>query len=69
MTNTAIENEDDLITVCDNCGRSSCWHYEFVCADYVTAGTKEMKRSELDKLKLEHPSYYSKEKLKLICGE
>lgn len=59
---------DRLITVCSACLRASCWHGEFYCEQYKTAGLLEVTESTLDKLNREHPSYYSEEKIKEVCG-
>lgn len=47
-----------LVTVCSSCLQATCWQGLFYCDDYQTAGTKDMPISELQKLKLEHPSYW-----------
>jgi len=49
------------VTVCDKCFMASCWQGIFMCDDSRGAGTIEKYADELDKLKLEHPSYYSEE--------
>ena len=51
------------IIVCSSCLTASCWHGEFYCDEYKSAGTIKKTRSELDRLSLEHPSNYSDEKL------
>lgn len=47
----------DLITVCDACLQASCWQCEFMCDDSRSAGTVQMKRSDLEAKHLEHPSW------------
>jgi len=47
----------DLITVCDQCLRASCWQGIFMCDKAQQAGTVRERRKTLVKLKLEHPSY------------
>jgi len=60
--------KDYLVDVCDSCLRASCWHGELFCEDYMTAGIVPKRASELQKLKLEHPSYYSRKNLLKVCG-
>lgn len=52
-------SDDDLITVCDQCLRASCWQDFFLCdANWNDRpGTKQMRRDELVRLGREHPSY------------
>jgi len=50
-----------MITVCSACLCASCWQGEFRCKDYLTAGTVQKTREELEKLKLEHPSFWIEE--------
>jgi hypothetical protein len=56
--NKIMEEPITTITVCDACLRACCWHGELMCGEARTAGTKEMSREELEKLKLEHPRYW-----------
>jgi hypothetical protein len=48
----------DLVTVCANCLRASCWQGIFYCDEYRTADVVEKPVSELRALGLEHPSYF-----------
>jgi hypothetical protein len=50
--------EDEMITVCSKCKRASCWKGTFFCFDYMSASTVEITRRELEKMNLEHPSYW-----------
>lgn len=59
---------DYLVTVCSACRTASCWHHEFVCDDYRSAGVIDLPASELRKLGLEHESNYSVEKLTEVYG-
>lgn len=52
----------ELITVCSNCLRASCWQGEFYCEEYKTAGTVEKTISELYELGLEHESWWMRNK-------
>lgn len=49
---------ENLITVCDNCLRASCWHGIFMCDDAKSAGTTEKTEKELLALGLEHSCYW-----------
>lgn len=42
--------DNDIITVCDICIRSCCWHGEFMCDDAVKAGTVDLPVGFLRKL-------------------
>jgi hypothetical protein len=59
-----VENDSDLIQVCDKCLHASCWQGIFYCEDYKQAGTTQKTRAELQALKdrygddWEHPSYW-----------
>lgn len=57
---------NDKITVCNKCKRASCWQGIFYCNDSTDAGTIEMTREELEKLNLEHPSYWEKNGSEII---
>ena len=59
---------DRMVTVCSACLCASCWHGEFRCQQWVTAGTVEKPVSELQKLDREHPSHYSVAKVREVCG-
>jgi hypothetical protein len=50
-------SDEELITVCDNCYRASCWHGIFMCDDSDIAGTIELSRRELLRINKEHPDY------------
>ena len=50
---------DSMVTVCDECLRASCWQGRFYCERYKSAGTMKMPRARLEKLALEHPSYWA----------
>jgi heterodisulfide reductase subunit C len=62
MSAPAVESgdgmSDEMITVCSACLKASCWHGEFYCEDYRTAGAVEKTRGELVELSLEHPDYW-----------
>lgn len=60
--------DDWLVTVCDRCLTASCWHGEFYCSEYKTAGTKEMRASELRTLDRESPDYFSREHIGQVTG-
>ncbi len=49
----------DKITVCDACLQASCWQGEFMCDKSRGAGTVEKSKAELERLGLEHPSYWN----------
>lgn len=58
------EREDIMnqtITVCSECLRACCWHGNFMCDKAYGAGTVEKTREELERLDLEHPSYWDTE--------
>ncbi len=61
-------SSDYWVTVCANCLCACCWHGGFGCNKYKTAGTVQKKASELDKLNVEHPDNYSREKLTEVSG-
>lgn len=44
--------------VCDKCLKASCWHGEFFCDDYQTAGLLRASEAQLRLLGREHPSYF-----------
>lgn len=46
------------VTVCAECNRASCWQGKFMCDESDHAGTKEMTKTQLRKLKLEDPHYW-----------
>lgn len=55
---TAALNPNTLITVYAICLRASCWHGEFYCENFKTAGTKELSPQRLRELALEHSDYW-----------
>ena len=59
---------DYYVTVCYECLTASCWHGEHMCQKSQRAGVCEIKASQLDKEKREHPGNYSREKLLAVCG-
>jgi hypothetical protein len=61
--------KDRLIEVCAECDRASCWYGEFMCDEARYATTKLVLKSELKKMKLEHPSYWSDKKLIEVYGQ
>lgn len=50
--------DDDLVTVCDACLQSSCWHGIFMCEESKNAGTVQKTVRELRLLALEHSDYW-----------
>ena len=59
---------DRKVTVCSACLRAVCWHGEMMCDDAGAAGTVEKTVRELNALKREHQSYYSKANVMRVCG-
>lgn len=57
-----------LVTVCDQCLTAACWHGEFMCQQSDHAGTIKLPVSKLRELGLEHPDYYSVERIARIEG-
>lgn len=51
---------DDLITVCSDCLRASCWQGYFFCDKALDpkSSTVQKTRGELKKLALENPEYW-----------
>lgn len=62
------EDDSRLVTVCDACLQATCWQGEFYCESYKTAGTVEKTVAELRELGLEHPSWWSEERLARLAG-
>lgn len=62
--------KDYLVTVCSVCRCASCWHGEFMCEASQLARTVEVpaSASELRGEHREHPSNFSAEKLRDVCG-
>lgn len=58
-----------LVLVCSACLCASCWHGEFYCQEYLQANTEWKTVGELDALKREHRSHYSKKKIKAVYGQ
>lgn len=61
-------SRERLITVCSECFRASCWHGDFFCDAYRTAGLVKKGERELERLAVEHPSYYAQARIEKICG-
>ena len=59
---------DYVVTVCAACLCASCWHGEFYCEKARSATTVEMRASELRKLKREHSSHFSIDKIVKVTG-
>lgn len=59
---------DWKVTVCDKCLCASCWYGILLCAESSGAGTVQKLASELDSLKLEHPSWYSVDEIRKHTG-
>ena len=57
---------DRLVEVCAVCLTASCWHGEFLCEEWRTAGTLELSARELDKRGAEHPDNYSQQKIEEV---
>lgn len=57
-----------MVTVCSACRCASCWHGEFMCDSSRCAGTIDVLASELRGEYREHPSNFSVEKLREVCG-
>lgn len=62
------KDEDRVVTVCAECLRASCWHGEFMCDDAQSANVTKRTVRQLNALNREHPSCYSKEKVRKVCG-
>jgi hypothetical protein len=58
-----------LIEVCNMCMTASCWYGEELCDKSRYAGTTVKTVAELRKLKLEHQSQWTNEKLMEVYGE
>ena len=54
----------NTITICDKCLKASCWLGVFMCWESDVAGTVEKTVEELQKLNLEHPDWWDKNKVK-----
>ena len=61
-----MPDRDYPVTVCAACLTASCWHGEFYCQEYKTASTTIRMASELRRMGYEHPSHFSKKKLREI---
>jgi len=64
-----MNDKKRLVEVCDECGRSCCWHGEHMCNESAWAGITRKTVEELDASALEHEYYYSKEVIKEVYGE
>lgn len=55
-----MPNDDDLITVCSDCLRASCWQGYFFCDTALDPDSSivQKKRSELAELALEDSRYW-----------
>ena len=62
-------DDDRQVTVCAECLKASCWHGEFMCDRSRSADITTRTVRELRKLNREHPSHYSVEKIRAVCGE
>lgn len=60
--------KDYFVTVCSACSRASCWHGNFMCDSAKSAGTVDLQASKLRRLNREHPSHFSRGRLKEVCG-
>jgi hypothetical protein len=56
------------VNVCSACLTASCWHGTFPCDSHKQAGLVERTVAELDAMGREHPSHYSVEKVREVCG-
>lgn len=61
-------SDERMVEVCDACLCASCWHGYFYCDRYRNAGTIRLSVSRLRELNREHPSHYSVEKIREVCG-
>jgi hypothetical protein len=59
---------DYPVTVCAACLCASCWHGEFMCQRSRSADVTTRKASELVALGREHPSCFSREKIREVTG-
>lgn len=59
---------DYWITVCSACRCASCWHGEFVCDRARGAATTQTLASVLSCEDREHPSNFSEDRLRAVCG-
>lgn len=66
-TDTAAD--DYTVIVCDACLTASCWHGEHMCQESPGAGIRHLSASTLRRLAFEHPSNYSRAKLREVYGE
>jgi hypothetical protein len=63
-----LSPRERTITVCASCKRASCWQGEFYCDEYKTADIINLPLSKLKKMKLEHPCYWDKYRIKKYFG-
>lgn len=67
-----MDDKKRLVTVCSNCLTAQCWHAgptDLMCEGAGHASLVEKTVEELDRLNLEHPSYYALERVERICGK
>ena len=63
-----MADRDYYVTVCEACGTASCWHGEHMCPEARNADIKTSTASTLRSLNSEHPSNYSRKKLRDVYG-
>lgn len=63
-----MKRRDYWVEVCSACRRASCWHGEFYCEKAKTAGTILVKASALRRERNERPSFFTKSKVREVCG-
>ena len=61
-----MNDDDRKVTVCAACKMATCWQGIFMCQESQHANVIDLPISELKKLDLEHPSYWSVEHLKRL---
>lgn len=59
---------DYWVTVCSACRTASCWHGEFMCQASANASTVDVRASALRVEDREHPSYFSADRVREVCG-
>lgn len=59
---------DYLVRVCSSCRCASCWHGEFFCDKARSASTVDVLASVLAVEHREHPSHFSEDKIREVCG-
>jgi hypothetical protein len=68
LSETGVGKSMRKITVCSACKRATCWWGIFYCDEYKTAGTVEMSIDKLRRLKLEHPSWWTRKSVEKHTG-